>query len=91
VPATSSGAGLILTLNNTDVGSSSQSPILNQYADMIVLSPTPSPGLDIEKEMEYIRRMKEGGGIYESPKNLRNSLDFEGKNEVQIIAIEDDD
>jgi len=36
--------------------------------------------------------MKEGGGIYESPKNIRNSLQIEGKNdEVQIIGIEDDD
>lgn len=27
---------------------------------MMVLSPSPPPGLDIDKEMEMIRQMKEG-------------------------------
>jgi hypothetical protein len=43
---------MVLTLNNSgDI--SSTSPLQN-YDEMIVLSPTPSPGLDIDKEMELI-------------------------------------
>jgi hypothetical protein len=52
--AASSGDGIMLTLNNSGGDTLSPSP-LQQYADMIVLSPTPSPGLDIDREMEIIR------------------------------------
>jgi hypothetical protein len=33
---------------------------------MIILSPTPPPGLDIDHEMELIQKMRDMNGLYES-------------------------
>jgi hypothetical protein len=92
----SGGGVILLTLNNSgDPNSPSpvteynelmmkQSPVLSplqQYADMMVMSPSPEPGLDIDKELELIRQMKDG--IY----GTKIGDDREGRPSLDILNL----
>ena len=52
---------------------------------MIILSPSPSPGLDIDREMELIQKMKDVNGLYES--NIEGHGGFQ-RQSIDILNLQ---